>query len=243
MKGSFKSTTLADVHLPVRIGGDAALLKGLMKVQLAQGALDRDFIENKTAGFESMVERVNDTTWDEIVNDSGISRELIESTGKVLASSTATIACWAMGLTQHRNGVAVIQEVVNLLLMNGHIGRPGAGLCPVRGHSNVQGDRTVGIWEAPSAAFLERMEEGLGFPMPANHGYDVVHAIQAMLDGKVDVFFCMGGNFLSATPDTDATAKGIKNWPYRSGIHQIKSVPSRYWQRSPHSPLLGQNGT
>ena len=139
MKGSFKSTTLADIHLPVRIGGDAALLKGLMKVQLAQGALDREFIENKTAGFESMVERVNDTTWDEIVNDSGISRELIESTGKVLASSTATIACWAMGLTQHRNGVAVIQEVVNLLLMNGHIGRPGAGLCPVRGHSNVQG--------------------------------------------------------------------------------------------------------
>lgn len=211
MKGSFKSTTLADIHLPVRIGGDAALLKGLMKVQLTQGALDREFIENKTAGFESMVERVNDTTWDEIVNDSGISRELIESTGKVLASSTATIACWAMGLTQHRNGVAVIQEVVNLLLMNGHIGRPGAGLCPVRGHSNVQGDRTVGIWEAPSAAFLERMEEGLGFPMPANHGYDVVHAIQAMLDGKVDVFFCMGGNFLSATPDTDATAKGIQN--------------------------------
>ena len=97
-----------------------------------------------------------------------------------------------MGLTQHRNGVAVIQEVVNLLLMNAHIGRPGAGLCPVRGHSNVQGDRTVGIWEAPPQAFLEKMEEGLGFSLPQEHGYDVVRAIQAMLDGLVDVFVCMG---------------------------------------------------
>ena len=147
---------------------------------------------------------------EKIVQDSGISKSDILEVGALLASSKATIACWAMGLTQHRNGVAVIQEVVNLLLMNGHIGRPGAGLCPVRGHSNVQGDRTVGIWEAPPQAFLEKMEEGLGFSLPQEHGYDVVRAIQAMLDGLVDVFVCMGGNFLSATPDTDLTATAIR---------------------------------
>ena len=115
-----------------------------------------------------------------------------------------------MGLTQHKNGVSVIQEVVNLLLLGGHIGRQGAGFCPVRGHSNVQGDRTVGIWEAPSEAFIARMEKGLGFEIPKEHGYDVVHSIEAMANGKVDVFFCMGGNFLSATPDTHATAEGLR---------------------------------
>ena len=149
----------------------------------------------------------------ELKRDSGLTRHQIEQTGSLLANSKATIACWAMGLTQHRNGVAVIQEVVNLLLLNGHVGRKGAGFCPVRGHSNVQGDRTVGIWEAPSSAFLERMEEGLGYTLPTHHGYDVVNAIQAMIDGKVSVFFCLGGNFLSATPDTDATADGIRNVP------------------------------
>ena len=105
-----------------------------------------------------------------------------------------------MGLTQHKNGVAVIQEVVNLLLMGGHIGRPGAGVCPVRGHSNVQGDRTVGIWEAPSESFLEKLEEGLKFNLPREHGYDVVQSIHAMEKSMVDVLICMGGNFLSATP-------------------------------------------
>ena len=116
-----------------------------------------------------------------------------------------------MGLTQHRNGVAVIQEVVNLLLLGGHIGRPGAGLCPVRGHSNVQGDRTVGIWEAPSESFLEKLEEGLKFTIPRKHGYDVVHSIHAMENQDVDVFISMGGNFLSATPDTKRTAKALQN--------------------------------
>jgi len=124
--------------------------------------------------------------------------------------STSTIACWAMGLTQHRNGVQVIQEVVNLMLLGGHIGKKGAGLCPVRGHSNVQGDRTMGIWEAPSEEFLDRLENGLGFNMPREHGLDVVHSIRAMEQGNVDVFFCMGGNFLSATPDTRRTGEAIK---------------------------------
>ena len=210
MKGRLRSTTLADHHLQVRIGGDAALLKGLIKCQLEAGAVDADFVEQKTVDFEAMAESARSTPWEKIVQDSGISKADILEVGAILASSKATIACWAMGLTQHRNGVAVIQEVVNLLLMNGHIGRPGAGLCPVRGHSNVQGDRTVGIWEAPSQAFLEKMEEGLGFSLPKEHGYDVVRTIQAMLDGLVDVFVCMGGNFLSATPDTDLTANAIR---------------------------------
>ena len=211
MKASLKTTTLADLHLNVRVGGDAALMKGLIKTQLAHDAVDVQFIEEKTQGFEDMVAGAQATPWSVIEADSGLGREQIEHAGKWLAASTATIACWAMGLTQHRNGVAVIQEVVNLLLMNGHIGRSGAGLCPVRGHSNVQGDRTVGIWEAPTDSFIERMEVGLGFTLPKEHGYDVVRAIQAMLDGHVDVFFCMGGNFLSATPDTDATARALRN--------------------------------
>ena len=211
MKGNMKTTTLADIHLPVRIGGDAALMKGLIKHQLNCGAIDQRFIDEKTEGFEAMIQHVKTIEWDSIVSDSGLSETQIKEAGAMLAQSSATIACWAMGLTQHRNGVGVIQEVVNLLLLNGHVGRPGAGFCPVRGHSNVQGDRTVGIWEAPSEAFLKRMEEGLGFPMPQHHGYDVVNAIQAMLDGKVDLFFCMGGNFLSAAPDTDKTAVALQN--------------------------------
>ena len=211
MKLDLRSTTLADLHLQVRVGGDAALVKGLIKTQLHHGAVDSSFINAKTSGYEAMAESVKATPWERIVADSGVSRDQIEAAGALLASSKATIACWAMGLTQHRNGVGVIQEVVNLLLMNGHVGRKGAGFCPVRGHSNVQGDRTVGIWEAPSEAFLDRMETGLGLTLPREHGYDVVNSIQAMLDGNVDVFFCMGGNFLSATPDTDATAKALRN--------------------------------
>ena len=192
--------------------------------------------KKKPQGYEDMIAGAQATPWSVIEADSGLGREQIEHAGKWLAASTATIACWAMGLTQHRNGVAVIQEVVNLLLMNGHIGRTGAGLCPVRGHSNVQGDRTVGIWESPTDSFIERMEEGLGFPLPKEHGYDVVRAIQAMLDGHVDVFFCMGGNFLSATPDTDATAKGFaKRWVDGPGVDETESLAPGYWQRRPLS--------
>ncbi len=211
MKGDLRTTKLADLHLQVRIGGDAALFKGLIKLQLEANAIDREFIEAKTDNFDAMVESAESISWETIVDDSGLTREQIAEAGAMLAESKATIACWAMGLTQHRNGVEVIQEVVNLLLMNGHVGRQGAGFCPVRGHSNVQGDRTVGIWESPTEAFLDRMEAGLGFELPREHGFDVVRAIDAMRRGDVDVFFCMGGNFLSATPDTDKTADGIRN--------------------------------
>ena len=125
------------------------------------------------------------------------------------AASERTIVCWAMGLTQHKAAVATIQEIVNFLLLRGSIGKPGAGACPVRGHSNVQGDRTMGIYEKPSDQFLDRLEAEFGFDPPREHGYDTVDAIRAMRDGEVDVFFAMGGNFVAAAPDTDATAAAL----------------------------------
>ena len=209
MKLSFGSESLADIHLQVKIGGDAALMHGLMKVQLELDALDHEFIKDSTTGFDDLIDMVNSTKWSQIETDSGLNRFQIETAGRMLSKSNATISCWAMGLTQHRNGVAVIQEVANLMLMGGHIGKPGAGLCPVRGHSNVQGDRTVGIWERPTEAFLERLDSACGINSPREHGVDVVQAIQQMRDGDVDLFFCMGGNFISATPDTEATAEGL----------------------------------
>ena len=211
MSGDFHSTQLADLYIPVRIGGDAALLKGVLKILVDQQSFDLSFIEHKTIQFEQLKQSLDEFSWNQIESDSGIGRETIKQFAQLCAGSNATIACWAMGLTQHRNGVSVIQEVVNLLLLGGHIGRPGAGLCPVRGHSNVQGDRTVGIWEAPSDSFIEKLEEGLKFTMPRKHGYDVVHAIHAMERQDVDVFISMGGNFLSATPDTKRTAKALQN--------------------------------
>jgi len=209
MKLSFGSEALADMHLQVKLGGDAALMHGLMKIQLENDSLDHDFITDSTSGFASVVNQVEQTSWDRIVSDSGLDKTDIEEAGQILSNSKATIACWAMGLTQHRNGVAVIQEVTNLLLMGGHIGKKGAGLCPVRGHSNVHCDRTVGIWERPSEEFLQKLDDACGIVSPREHGVDVVEAIDKMRAGDVDLFFCMGGNFISATPDTLATAEAI----------------------------------
>ncbi len=207
---SFGSESLADLHLQVKIGSDAALMHGLMKVIFENDSLDKKFIANSTTGFEKLRSNVQSTTWERIESDTGLSRDIIKKAGEMCAESNATIACWAMGLTQHKNGVAVIQEVANLLLIGGHIGKNGAGLCPVRGHSNVQGDRTVGIWERPSEKFLEKLDAGTGIKSPRKHGVDVVEAIEKMNSGEVDLFFCMGGNFISATPDTEITASGIR---------------------------------
>ena len=211
MKLSFGSEALADIHLQVKIGGDAALMHGLMKIQLDNESLDHEFIKNSTTGFQNLVSNINNTDWERIEKDSGLSKMDIKRAGEILAQSNSTIACWAMGLTQHRNGVAVIQEVANLLLMGGHIGKKGAGLCPVRGHSNVQGDRTVGIWERPTEKFLSKLDSACGIKSPRKHGVDVVQAINKMRKGEVDLLFCMGGNFISATPDTIVTAEGINN--------------------------------
>lgn len=210
------ATPLSDLHLPLRINGDMAVLKGMMKVMLEVenanpgGVLDRSFIDRDTAGFAEFRQNLEKASWDDITEQSGLTRELIEQAAALYMNSKRVITCWAMGLTQHRNAVGTIQEIVNLHLLRGNIGRYGAGLCPVRGHSNVQGDRTVGIWERPREEFLEALDKEFNFTAPRKHGYDTVEAIKAMHLGRGKVFFALGGNFLSATPDTEYTAAGLK---------------------------------
>jgi molybdopterin-dependent oxidoreductase alpha subunit len=212
-----KGTPLASLHLQVRINGDVALLKGIMKEMLEAEderpgeVLDLAFIDEYTAGFEAFADDLRQESWEDIVKDSGVERDQIREAADIAIESDALIACWAMGLTQHENGVANIQEVVNFLLMRGQIGKPGAGACPVRGHSNVQGDRTMGIWDRPDAEFLDRLGERFDFDPPREHGLDTVHAIEAMHEGRAKVFVAMGGNFLSASPDTNHTAEALQN--------------------------------
>ncbi len=205
-----RGTALTDVFLQVRINGDVALLKGLMKGIVEADALDHEFINAKTEGFGEFVEALRSASWDEITVNSGVSQTELQQAVNILCKSKATITCWAMGLTQHKNAVATIQELVNLALLQGNIGKPGAGLCPVRGHSNVQGDRTMGISERPRQWFLDALEREFHFVPPPEHGFDTVEAIKAMHDGRAQVFFAMGGNFLSATPDTEFTAAALR---------------------------------
>jgi molybdopterin-dependent oxidoreductase alpha subunit len=209
-------TPIATLHLPVAVNGDLAALKGLMKALLeredrAPGTVfDHGFIAAHTHGYDSFIQDLRATSWEEILSGSGLDRERLQAAAGLLAASRATIACWAMGLTQQTHAVDCVQEVVNLLLLRGQMGRPGAGVCPVRGHSNVQGDRTMGIFERPSAAFLDALQRAFKFDPPRHHGYDVVEAIRALHGGKVAVFFALGGNFLSATPDTAYTAEALR---------------------------------
>ncbi|HZH32246.1 MAG TPA: FdhF/YdeP family oxidoreductase [Pyrinomonadaceae bacterium] len=212
-----RGTQLADLFLQVRINGDVALLQGISKEVLEEDArrgggavLDRDFIATHTDGFAEFAASLARVGWDEITEGCGIGREQIRQAAQAFIESERTIFCWAMGLTQHRNAVANIQEIVNLLLLRGQIGRPGAGVCPVRGHSNVQGDRTMGIWERPTPAFLDALAREFDFEPPRRHGFDTVEAIKAMHAGRAKVFFAMGGNFLSATPDTEYTAAALR---------------------------------
>ena len=212
-----KPVSLATQYLQIRINGDQAFLQGLAKALLAFDAsapgtvLDKDFIAHHTAGFDAWHDTIEKVSWDAVENQSGLSREEIEDAAKVLAKSKKTIFCWAMGLTQHANAVATIQEVVNLLLAQGNLGKPGAGVCPVRGHSNVQGDRTMGIWEKMPDSFLDALGKEFNFEAPRHHGVDTVAAIRAMANETGKVFFALGGNFLSATPDTHYTAQALKN--------------------------------
>ncbi|HEX8556946.1 MAG TPA: FdhF/YdeP family oxidoreductase [Pyrinomonadaceae bacterium] len=208
-------TELSDLFLQVRVNGDVALLKGLMKEVLEEErrrpgeVLDRRFVEEKTHGFDEFARALGEVSWDELVEQSGVSREQMREAARVYVASERTIVCWAMGLTQHKNAVANIQEIVNLLLLRGNLGRPGAGACPVRGHSNVQGDRTMGIWERPADSFLDALAREFDFEPPRRHGLDTVESIKAMYERKVKVFFALGGNFLSATPDTEFTARAL----------------------------------
>ncbi|HMD61718.1 MAG TPA: FdhF/YdeP family oxidoreductase, partial [Opitutaceae bacterium] len=211
-----KGMAIADLWLPVRVGGDMAVFQGMMKEMLEAeeadpgAAVDRGFIAEYTAGFGELAAHLRAVAWEEITAASGLGREQIRAAAAVAIESRATIACWAMGLTQQRNSVGTIQEILNFLLLRGNIGRPGAGPCPVRGHSNVQGDRTMGIWERPSARFLDSLEAEFSFGPPRAHGLDVVDTIRAMHSGRVRVFLCLGGNFLSAAPDTEFTAAALR---------------------------------
>ena len=210
-----RGTPIASRFVQVRINGDLALLKGIIRCILEEEerrpgqVLHHEFLRQHTHGFAEFREQALTVPWSEIEEFSGLPRVEIESLAQMVLRSKAMIACWAMGLTQHKNSVATIQELVNLMLLGGHIGRPGAGLCPVRGHSNVQGDRTMGIWEKMPDAFLDRLRDNFGFEPPRQHGWDVVASIQAMERGAAKIFVGMGGNFLSATPDTERTAQAL----------------------------------
>ncbi len=217
ISGLFGSgTPLADLFLQVRINGDAALLKGLMKALVEAddrqpgSAIDHAFIGEQTTGFGALAEDLGRQPWDALVQQSGIGREQISAAADFIGKSERIIVCWAMGLTQHKNAVATIQDIVNLILLRGSIGKPGAGVCPVRGHSNVQGDRTMGIWERPRKEFLDKLADVFQFEPPREHGVDTVQAIKAMHSGRSKLFFALGGNFLSATPDTHFTAAGLR---------------------------------
>jgi molybdopterin-dependent oxidoreductase alpha subunit len=215
------SNAIASHYFQPKIGGDLAVAIGMAKFVLERAgiqhadvgnnALDAAFIANHTLGFERFADAMHAADWSDIEHESGLSRAQIEQAGEVYLVSRATIFCWGMGLTQHRRSVATIQMLTNLLLMRGNIGKPGAGPCPVRGHSNVQGDRTMGIYEKPSPAFLDKLQAQFGFAPPREHGYDTIGAIEAMRDGRARVFFAMGGNFAAATPDSAVVHAALRN--------------------------------
>ena len=209
-------TEISDLYLQLKINEDVALLKAVMYklFKIAESRpeiLDSEFISNKTAGFEEFKSDLMQNDIDQLVNRTGLKEAEIDELVSLVAERNKIITCWGMGLTQHVNGVDNIQEVVNLLLMKGSIGKEGAGTCPVRGHSNVQGDRTMGIAERPSKELLNKISENFGFTPPQDHGYSVVDAIKAMYEKKVKVFLGMGGNFLSAAPDTEYTSEALSN--------------------------------
>jgi len=211
-----RGTPLADLWLPVRINGDMAAMRGIMKEMLEEedrrpgAALDRQFIDQYTTGFEEFAAHVCATPWDQILEISALTREQIRTAAEIAMRAKRIICCWAMGLTQHKNAVATIQEVMNFLLLGGNIGKRGAGPCPIRGHSNVQGDRTMGIWERMTDAFRDKLGREFQFSPPRGHGTNTVETIKKMHEGEIQFFFAMGGNFLAAPPDTEYTAKALQ---------------------------------
>jgi len=208
-------TLMADQFMQIRLGGDQALFQAIGKLLLEAedrdgGVLDREFIEASTDGFQDYAAGVRALGWDTILEATGLERSEIEELAAKFLASKKTIVCWAMGLTQHKHSVPTLRDVVSVLLLQGNVGKPGAGVCPVRGHSNVQGDRTMGIYEKPSEGFLAALDHEFDFTAPREHGYDVVEAIRAMRAGKVRFFMAMGGNFVSATPDTNVVEAAMR---------------------------------
>ncbi|MFF2552279.1 FdhF/YdeP family oxidoreductase [Nocardia sp. NPDC058058] len=217
VKGFTSGITIADDFLQIRLGGDMALFQGLGKLLFEAEdrrpgtVVDHEFVNAHTAGFAEYEKQARAVDLGVVEEATGLTRADLDRTAALLAESKAVIICWAMGLTQQVHGVATIEEATNLLLMRGMIGKPGAGVCPVRGHSNVQGDRTMGIWEKMPDAFLDALDREFGITSPREHGWDTVDSIRAMRDGRGKVFFGMGGNFVSATPDTAVTEAALRN--------------------------------
>ena len=210
-----RGTVLADEFLQVKVGADLPLFQWVnrrvleLDVERGGGVLDREFLDASCAGLDELKEHLASVDPDALLAATGLSRDQVERLAQLVADNSRIIICWAMGITQHRQAVATIREMVNTLLLRGSIGKSGAGVCPVRGHSNVQGDRTMGIFEKPAEAFLDALGEEFHFEPPRQHGHDVVNSIRAMANGEIDVFMAMGGNFLAASPDTDATAAAL----------------------------------
>jgi molybdopterin-dependent oxidoreductase alpha subunit len=212
----FGGEKLTDIYLQIRINGDLALLKSMNKLlleaeQKSGNVFDKDFIINQSENYERYIQSLESEDLEQLSEACGIALDEIKAATQLLIDHKKIIVCWAMGLTQHKNSVVTIREVVNLLLLKGSIGIEGGGTCPVRGHSNVQGDRTMGIYEKPPKILLDNLQKVFGFDPPRKHGFDTVASIKAMSEGKAKVFIAMGGNFLSATPDTEFTAKALQN--------------------------------
>jgi molybdopterin-dependent oxidoreductase alpha subunit len=212
---TLRDTRISSHYFQLRIGGDFAFVKGMMKALVewddaGRSVLDHAFIAEHTTGFDTLIQDLRAESWALLEQESGMSAEHMRSAADVYAKAGSVIACWGMGITQHQNSVATIQMIVNLLLMRGNIGRPGAGACPVRGHSNVQGDRTMGIWEHPPQSLLDNLQRVFDFTPPSAPGLGTVGTIGAMLEGKVKVFIALGGNFAAATPDTVQTWKALR---------------------------------
>ncbi|WP_329594245.1 FdhF/YdeP family oxidoreductase [Streptomyces sp. NBC_01362] len=211
-----RGTPIADQFLHIRAGGDLALFQALNRMLLeaedaAPGTvLDHDFIRTRTTGFAGFAEHARKVSWDDVLKATGLSREEIRQVHDRVLAGKKIIVCWAMGLTQHKHGVPTIREVINFLMLRGNIGRPGAGVCPVRGHSNVQGDRTMGVWEQMPQEFLDALEREFGFTPPARHGLDAVNGIRAMHEGRAKLFVGVAGNFVRATPDSAVTEEAMR---------------------------------
>ena len=226
---TFGETRIASEYCQVRVGGDVAALKGVAKLVLeahdrsigerAEPILDLDFIAQHTHGFDAFAEDIRRTAWDDILPACGLERQQLERVAAIYTRARAVIVCYGMGITQHRHGTANVQHLVNLLLLRGNLGKAGAGICPVRGHSNVQGDRTVGIDEKPKPELLDQLERVFGFAPPRAHGHNVVHAVQAMVEGRVKVFIGMGGNFVRAVPDWTVAEKAMRGVRLSVGIN------------------------
>ena len=220
---TFGSTPIASEFVHVRIGGDLALLKGMMKVMFEREAageaiFDHDFLADHTDGFEALKADILAQDWAEMVRVSGIAEEQIRRCAEIYIRSKATIICYGMGITQHQMGSRLVQQIANILLLKGNFGRPGAGISPIRGHSNVQGDRTVGIDEKPTTAYLDRLRDVFGFEPPRAHGHHAVESVEAMLAGTAKVFIGLGGNFVRAVPDTAIAYAAMRKLDLTVGI-------------------------